>query len=315
MILAEDLLERIRNLGTLNNLEIQGTDDPVLLEYISEELDSKIVPSIIRTREEFLTVTSRIPLVAGVTKYRIPPRAVCQRLRDFTYVDSAGNRTPFGSDPIRREELHHYNIGTASEPLGFFLEGPYIQMVPISGSYTGFLELAFYMRPSKLVMADDIRRIIMVDLVTGICSLDSDLPTNWTTANQFDIQTPLPGGELKIYDAVASQVGGAGLESQITFTTKIDGSVYGSNPVEIGDYLCLAGQCAQIMIPEDLLPQLIESVVNRIMYSGGDYKALQAGMVRVDQQLRDSLSITKKRLESKPMRISLHGTTLFPRRW
>jgi hypothetical protein len=319
MITADVLLEKIRNSGTLNNVKGQGNGDDALLGFVENEITEKIVPALLRSRQSYLEVSSRIPFTAGQTKYRIPERAWAQKLSDIAYVDSNSQRSDFGTETVARDELYRYANSGGPTPSGFYLEGPYIQAVPTSGTYTGMIELSWYMRPSRLVLAAECRKIVGIS--SGQLTLESTTPTSWTSALLYDIQSGKSGGELKAYDLTASAVGipDQGTppvtdRTKILFSsTAIDGSTYGSFPVSVGDYVCLAGECVQPMIPEDLVPQLIEAVCLRASTRDKDPKAIEAGRARLREGIHDALVGMQDRVESKPRRMSMHGSPLFPR--
>ena len=309
---ASQLLDSIRSLGTLNNEKAQSNGDDDLLKFINEVVRGKIVPQIMRVQQEYLVHTVQITVQAGVTKYRIPIRGVGQQLRDFTFIDAAGNRRFLGSSPIAREDLPLYNGQGGSAPAGFLLEGPYIRLVPITGNYQGKLEFAFFLAPSELVLETAVRKVAAVDTGTGLVTLDSDVPAGWTAASLFDIHAPWAGAELKVFDASASQVGGTGVEDEITFSTAINGSAFGSEiPVEVGDYVCLAGQSAILQIPEDLVPLVIEAAVTRAMVATGDSQGITVSSARTKEQAQDSLQVLSQRLRSKPMKLGLRRSILF----
>lgn len=304
---AEVLLDSIRILGRCPNDTAAGTADADLLKICDESLKEKIVPRIIRTREEYLVQAAWTPMVSNVTKYRIHPRAYAERLRDICFIDSAGSRFNIGDSPINREELASYGGPGSGVPAGWYLEGNAIQLVPITGSYEGYIEQSFIARPSKLVLSTAVRLIDSVNTVTGVITTTTNLPTTWTTANKFDVYSPYSGAELHALDAVASQVGGGGTEKQVTFTTKIDGSVHGSWPIAIGDYIALAGQAHLIQVPEDLVPLLIEDVVLRIAIGDGDKDKANAHFARVKEQAEEMTGVLDNRVEGRPMKIKGYG--------
>lgn len=310
---AETLLASIRTSGILGNVNSLGTDDLSMLKIINEEVRAKVVPQIMRVQQEYLVRSIRDSITANKTKMRIPLRAIGQQLRDLFYVDSGLNRHYLGSQPIPREELHNYNSTGSDVPSGWFFEGPYIRLVPTVGSYNGYIEYAIFMAPSLLVDDGETRIITAIDPATKTVTFATDVPTTWTAANLFDIHAPWEGAELKIFNAVASVVGGLGaLSNKITFTTAIDGSTFGCEiPVAVGDYVCLAGQSAILQIPDDLIPFLIDDVVLKYAMAGGDTDGVQIGRARMKDQAADTLQVLENRIKSRPRKIRLEGSALW----
>jgi hypothetical protein len=192
---AETILESIRNVGSIPNAASLGSGDADILRHINEALRWKIVPIIIQTREEYLAHTIRTD-VAGQTRFRIPNRAIGNRLRDVIWIDSQGNRSLW-VNPIAREDLALFNGRGSGEPAGYFLEGNYIQLVPTGGAYSGSLELSFFMRPSALVAVEETRKVAEVDTSSGGITVDEAVPAGWdTTGVLFDIHSPDSGAEV-----------------------------------------------------------------------------------------------------------------------
>jgi hypothetical protein len=309
---SDDLVAEIRNLGMLPNTGSMGFEDEDILAHASAVLQSKIVPEIMRVREEYFVATTRIDLTDNQSYYRIPSRAIGNKLRDLFWIDSDGYRQRI--DPILREELDDWNSTGVEDPQKFYLEGNYVVLVPnLTTSPNGSLEVAFYFRPGDLVPTSSARTI--TNVAGSVVTCDSDVPASWTTANTFDIHSYQSGGDIKCWDLTASAVGPVGNEEKVTFTSAIDGSVHGTKVPEVGDWLCLAGEAAIPAIPRDFHPVLVRGTAMRIAEAAGDAQQVQIHSQLFQADLSIALSMLETRVEGRPPRIIGRRSVLWSKGW
>lgn len=240
---SDELIESVLNLYSLPGTNPEGCTNSDILRHLSEAMKTRLIPDIIRMREDFMVVTTRTALTSN--KMRIPSRAIGNRVVDVTYWDGA-TRTPLLY--ITRERLHNYSSGTP--PTGFFLEGNYIRLVPDATNTTGYLEIAFYFRPGDLVVESSAAQITAL---SGSDATIATLPSGWTTANKFDVHSSESGAEIKVWGATCSVV-----STTMTFSTAIDGSDYGTEAVEVGDWICLENEAVIPAVPHEVHPILVE---------------------------------------------------------
>lgn len=299
---AATLLETIRNVGSLPDAHSLGSDDEDLLRHVNEALRWKVAPLVIQTREEYLVHTVRESLT-GKTRFRIPNRAIGNRLRDIIFQDPSGNRELW-INPIAREELGFFNGRATGRPLGFFLEGNYIQLVPTGGNFSGYIEISFFMRPSALRPVEETRRVSAVDLSTGVVTLDDTIPDGWDAAGVlFDIHAPASGAEVKYWDMVASGVAG----TSMTFGQSIAGTEFGTFPVEEGDYVCLQNECALVQMPEDVIPLLAHTVALRYAVADQNTEGAKLHSSLVQDEAQEVRKVLENRVEGRPWRVRGHG--------
>lgn len=293
------LLDTIRSLSSISNVQAQGSDDVQLIRYINDVIRGKIVPILLRVREEYLVQTVRVPLTSGITKYRIPNRSIGNRLRDVTYVDASGNRIIWGSRQISREQLPFYNTTGAAVPHGWYLEGNYVQIVPTSGTYTGSLEMAYYQRPSTLVAASAVGVIASVGGANQV-TLTAAPPSTFVSGVKLDIHSAQSGAEAKFIDLTQN---GAPAGNVITFLENVDGSSFDTVAAVAGDYLCLQNECGLVQVPDDMVPLLADGVALRCALADGDTEKAQlhSGMMRDESE--EVLHLLQNRVDGKPQRI------------
>lgn len=297
---AATILDNVRGLAGINTVQAQGNDDPTLLRYVNEALRSKIVPFLVRVRQEYLTFSQRITLSGSVSRYRIPGRAVGNRLRDVVKVDSGGTRDSSESLLIRREELANYSPTGSGDINGVYLDGNYIQCVPVSGSYTGFLEVTYYMRPSVLVASGAFGAVQSVNTATKQLTLTATPPSTFLTGVRLDVHSSNSGGEIKQLDLTQN---GAVAGNVVTVTEAIDGSVYGTTTPEAGDFLCLANESAILQVPDDLVLATCQAAALRFAISERNQPLAQMLAQILREGLLDMEHIFRDRVESKTVRV------------
>lgn len=301
---AATILDTVRGLAGLNNIQAQGNDDATLLRYVNESIRSKVAPFLLRVREEYLTATSRQALSSSVSKYRIPERAIGNRLRDLIYVDSNSNRNHVLM--IERRELPEYNTTASSGSIsGAYIDGNYVQIVPTSGSYSGSLEFTYYMRPSVLVASTEFGTISSVNTTTKQVTLSATPPATFVNGAKIDIHSKSSGGEILQLDLTQN---GSVSGNVVTFTEAIDGSVYGSTVPVAGDYVCLANESAIIQVPEDLVLVTCQCAALRVAVSERNQPLAQMLAQLVREGLEDMTNVFEDRVESKTPRVrGWHG--------
>lgn len=299
---SEDLLTSIRNSGMIPNTGATGSEDADLLRHASEGIWSYIVAGVAQLREQYYYKREREALVSGQQTYRIPKRALWNKLTNVWHVLNS-QRVPLREIP-KREIQRYGRIAGAGAPAGYTIDGNYLRPVPDeSPSYTGFWEWCYYVRPGNLVKSAEYRRVVVVS--SPSVTLDSAVPSSWTTANTFDIHSPESGCDYRAISLSASLVSGTG----ITFSEEIDGSVFGSHVVEVGDYVCLENTVAVPGVPPELQPQVARLAAMHWAEATGNRKKFDMHVKVFSEFLQATYGAMETRVEEKPMRIGAGGIT------
>lgn len=247
--LGSDLLTSIRNLAMIPRTGATASADADLLRHATEGIRSYLLSEILLLREDYYRFRRRDALVSGQAEYRIPPRAIFDKLSNLWVIssDSQGTENRIAIDPISNADIDEYNVPeSVATPRGFVVDGTHIRLIPDrSPSYSGQLEWNFFMRPGAIVLATEARQVTAV--ATPSVTLASAVPSSWTEANTFDIHSKHSGSDYKAVERAASVVSG----TTITFTSAIDGSVFGEKAVAVGDWVCLEGETALPGVPPE----------------------------------------------------------------
>lgn len=298
---SDELIEAVRDLGMISSAGSTGTEDGDILSHLTATLQSRLVPELMRVREEYFLVSERLTLTSSQSRYRIPHRAIGGKLRDLWYVDASGERHLITR--VQREDLHDWSTDTTNEPTAYYIEGNYIVLLPPVGSPSGTLEMIYYFRPGDLVVESEGRKITAINTSTNTVSFGSDCPSTWTTNSTFDIHSAKSGAEIKDWDMAATAVGAVGDEEKITFTHTLTGTTFGTHPIEVGDWVCLAGEAVIPAIPRDFHSILVRGAALRLAEALGDAQAVQIHGTFFTKDLENSVRLIESRVEGRPPRL------------
>jgi hypothetical protein len=253
---AEELLSLIRKNGGFTDLGTDGTADDDLLQYCNEELLG-LYAEVTQLNENYFVVTDRIPMISGTSKYRIPHRAMFQKIRNIHGVTSEGNT--YSIREISRENAAGLSSSTTSCPEAFYVENNHIRVWPDVSTTEGYLDVAYMFRPGDLVYSTECRQVSTVSLITGVVTV-ATAPSGFTSSVRYDFHDQYSGASPKAWGLACSIVG-----TDMTFTpADINGSATGRFPIEVGDWVCVAESAALPGIPRELHPIIAQAVIVRI---------------------------------------------------
>lgn len=288
---SDELIISIRNLGCVPDTASPGAADIDLLLHADEALRNYLLPRLLNLRESYYVLRERRPVVSTQSWYRLPTRAAFDRLKGLWNVQ--------GTDRSKIGPAKDDDAGS-----GYVLEGNGVRILPEpSHGYSGSLEFAFYQRPGSLVLTEDARQVLTVDPVTRIVTFATAVPATWTSALKYDVHSEHSGAELKLWDQLATVPVG----SSMTFTSAIDGSTFGSKPVEVGDWIVVAGKSAAPALPTELHGALSRQVAMHFAEASGDVQMVQTHAQVIEKYLKEVTAAMETRVESEPIRLGGGG--------
>jgi len=293
---ADELISTVRLRFKLptEDVNADGYTDADIITFLNEEMYTEIIPEVMEYREEYFAVTTRTTLTPSISEYRIPDRAMGQKLRNIEYVDSNGSVSPMGR--IGREDKVFFDQTTAVYRDVYF-EGNHVVFPTTNAG--GSIDFSFFFRPGELVLQADCRIIATVNTSTGAVTVTTAVPSTWTASNKFDLHSPKSGAEIKTWSNTASVVSGVDL----TFTASdIDGSKVGYKAVEVGDYLCLEDKAALPGLPKELHPALAQAAVVTLAESEGDTEGAKLHRTKFQRMMSQKRVLIDNRLEGSPQK-------------
>ena len=285
------------------NVTSIGTATSDIVAHASEVIQSQIFPAIVKTREEYGIKRARIAIATGTQRYRVPDRAFLNKLRHVALVDVDGNL----KNLIRIElsDLEKAEVVTTGEKESYFMQENFVSLTGAPTAASGFLELDYLFRPSRL--AENFREITAVNLVARTIDFASQ-SFGWATTDKFDIQTQRPGAEAKVWSLVATAVSA----TQITFSsaTPIDGTTFGTSAVEVGDYVSIEGESAIPMIPIEFIPLLKTGTIIQWMLATGMAEGAKLNGAKYKEMAGELGIAIEDRVESDPQRFRGRGSPM-----
>lgn len=300
---GEQLVTEIQKIAGIPAREIQGYKKADLLEHADAFLSSRLLAQVMAGREDFYVQRERIAITSTKNDYRIPTRAIGDKLRGIWYVDTQGNRCKL--DPILVSELHRYSP-TSTTLHGFYFTATMINLVGNPGS--GFLELSYGFRVGKIVLSTEARQVVTVPTANQL-TIGSSLAG--FVANAYtDIHSAYGGHDLKLWRNKIASVAGGGLT--INLTDPIDGSTFGTRAVEVGDWICLERQTALVALPEELIPALARGVAKRISEAENDREGAEYHSAEGEKDAKAATSlVASDRVQAKPARFMGRSSPFF----
>jgi hypothetical protein len=285
---------KLRCAAPISNVTFSDAD---LLSFADEEIELKLLPSIMAVKEEFYVTLSNIPLVAGQNNYEIPYRAIGNKIRSIFYEQSPGNLISLAHIPVEHMNLYTSNA-YPYQFSGFMLENDHIRLLPAIGTgNTGTLVLRYYLRPNSIVAMSRGARIRSIDRTTGVIEVSNGstgantVPSNITITGQIDFIKGKSTNKTYSFDIDPASVNASG--GTITFaTTDIPSELV------VGDWICNAGETVIPQVPPELHVMLAQAVACRVLESLGDTQGLQNANQKLAEMETKLLSVIDTRVES-----------------
>ena len=227
-----------RSFAPENQTTFDTTD---ILAIADEVIKSKILPAILKPREEFYATYKDYSITEDQAAYEIPVRAVGMLAREVVVVRDSK------ITPLARTELDRITStqSTGNAPESFYFRGSDLVLHPIPGSTQDTLRVYYYIRPGELVEAADTAVISAINTTTNVVTVNT-IPSTWATGNTFDFIRKNGAHDYRGVDYTSTLVSG----TDITFSSLPTGLV-------VGDYLALEGESSLVQIPPDFQPALV----------------------------------------------------------
>lgn len=245
------LLASIRRRASVPNSSKLGTSDADLLAIATEELQGLVTALLVSTREEHLVTTYDVTLTAGTNAYNLPARAIAGALRDAVVVQTDGNLRNLKW--LDRADLPGLDQSTGT-PSRFYFQGDQVVLWPTPDASTETLRLPYRRRCGNLVAAS---AAWPIDALASATSFEfaATKPSAFATSQRFDIISAKPGFRTLAMDLTASIVA----PDAMSFTTTLP------DDVEVGDYVCLAGESPVPQVPVELHPLLAQAAAVQVL--------------------------------------------------
>ena len=278
-----DLIKNIKLRGSMPSANDLFSDSDYL-RILNDEMVVTIVPLLNKVNEEYFLSYEDKSISSGVSHYRIPKRAIGSSLRDVQLIEANGN-------VISLPRLFEEDKTTLNNnQTGYFLKGNQVVLSPTPTSDTQILRLAYFRRPSQFVLPASTCQIASIDTNLNQVIVGS-VPSTFTTNILVDFVQGSSPYDILDMDQVIVGVSG----TTLTFSTI-------PQDLAVGDYISLASEACVPMIPEELVPTLVQSALCVCLSSKKD-KSVEFEMQRLEQMKSSLLKMLSPRTKSNDIKI------------
>lgn len=240
--LLQLLLADVRREGSVPSHGGTGSEDADLIAHLNKAITT-VVSKVVECREGFYR-RYKDYTISSTTRYRIPSRAIGNRLAAVLLLDGQG-KVLRKLDEVSYSNSPSFSNGT--EPVGYFLEAGDIVLTPTSTASTAVtLRMVYYIRPGQISSYIDVAdgEVFTITGVSGnVLTITSG--HGILTTDKVDVLKGGPPFEHLSVDEFPSAV---------TTTTV---TIADASRVEVGDYLCIADRAPTAQIPDAFYPVLV----------------------------------------------------------
>jgi hypothetical protein len=307
---SSDLITSIKARAAIPLAQSSFSEDD-LLNFATEELNLKILPSVLSVREEFYVTEASVPMVSNQSNYKIPYRAVGGKVRFVYLMQSNTQAKPLAQLPM--ESLVDYKASSfAYQESGFYLQNDEIIILPpISGIVSASLKFKYYLRPNAIVALSRGALITDINTGTGVITVAS-VPSNISVTSQVDFIGTTGNFKTKGFDITANVV------NTVSKTITVDPASIPSD-LAVGDYMCSAGESVIPQIPSELHVMLAQAVACRVLEAIGDTTGLANANAKLAEMEQKLLNVIDNRVEAPGRKVSNRNSFFrnnrFVRRW
>lgn len=300
VLTTDKLIASIRRRAMIPNDTQAFTDDDIV-EIMNEELDEQVISDVMVTNEEHIVYREEVDTENDKVSYKIPYRAVGNKLRDVAYLDSESAH--YELSRISLEELSDYRRNYTSYNRDvFWVQGDSINLLDTRVIDYDKLVFYYYLRPSVLVKEEEVGKINNIDRVNGIVTLES-FPSSYNNVPVMDFVGHKSPNTIKKFDIQPKSVGAS--------TRTVNFNVADiPEDLEVGDYLCKAGESPVPNIPTEFHPILAQATAIHILESMGDTEGLSNAIRKLEKMKKAIIQITNDRVEGAPQKINPRHSTL-----
>jgi hypothetical protein len=281
--------------------------DAELLALADQEMRTELAALLIGARSEYWLADYTTPIVSGVSRYAMPPRALGMALRDVTVVDTAGREYNVSQVPADQRYLWSRGQTWAGNgPVVFTLETDAITLLPTpTAELAGWtLRMRYYVRPSELTLLANASWIDDIISPTELQPSEQDPPGNLTVDGFIDI---VPGvgmhvptlTDLRLDDWSVFVV-----TLSVALTSAEQALIYasGNRVGERLDYICEAGKTVYPQLPESMWPLLVALTCRAYCEAIGDMRGMEAAAAMYERKKSAALGIMTPRVDGEVMR-------------
>ena len=272
-----ELVQYVRELGSLPDGRFS---DDELIRLANGEI-SDLYMQIIQSRQDFMIET----VTTSGTQFRIPSRAVGQKIRDIT--------AKLGTKMIGIPRVDLSDL--SMDPVGYYYKGNNVIMNNVYTQIPGCTyEVSYYARPGVLCNVSS----------SVICTSVSSTGSSWSgatiTGSKYDFIKGTSGYET--ISASLSVVTGTQTGSAFPYTNTISTVIGG---IEVGDWMSAVNTSPVPQLPDEFHDVLGTLTIARALDSIGDNEGFARATAQGKKQTDSCISLIGERDDGTPEKFRL----------
>lgn len=279
-----------------------------LREIANEEISIHVIPMVMRIHEEYYVVDEDIAICSCVVRYKIPYRAMGNKLRDIQYVHTDG--THYEMTRVSIEDRPSYlDDGHRDKYLKYYIENDNIVLMNKQGS-GGSLRFSYFLRPNELVCTS--RAGIIISSSACSCAGTTtftlcSFPTHFSTTCVFDIIQAKSPNKIIVFDKTKAST--CATNRTVTFCTSdltqvdICSTSTVAATISVGDYIMKAEETIVPQLPTELHPVLAQRIAVKLLEAMGDTEGMQNAQKELERMEFNSQTLIDNRVEGSPQKI------------
>lgn len=292
VLTTDKLIKSVKRRAFMPTSQATFTDED-FLEILNEEIDTSLMPYVIEKHEEYMVYSVDLPK-SDNNRYEIPYRAIANKLRDVCIVDTNSNIRELSR--ISLEDISDFqNTYGRMHNSVFYVENNEIVLLDTSLSSTDKIRMYFYMRPSSLVLMEDVGKITSIDFNSGIISVDN-FPADFTSLPTMDFVGNKTPNKIKAWDIEPISV------NQNAKFIVFDPSDLPESLL-VGDYICFSEQSPVPQIPLELHPLLAQKAAIYCLESMNDTEGLNNANAKLQKMELSLGNVIDDRVEGAAQKI------------
>lgn len=292
-------LKRRASIPTRQNL----FNEEDFLAFLTEEMQTEIIPTIIRAREDFYLTYRDFQVVPlntagspgfGLDEFGLLPfggsspiswgqilnRSIGTRIKDLHLISQNGQSTGH----IPRITLEDISSGAGVN--GFYYQGNNIIFYPASNYNGKMIRVWFYRLPNRLTLSQNCAKVQFINVTDKTITIDAIPNSSWNVNTSLDIIQGYQGFESVLDDALITNITGNVIElSHI------------NEGISAGDWVCVSGQACVAQIPEVAYPLLSQLGSIKFLESFGRQQEMAAAQAKYSEMKNQFQNMLQPRVE------------------
>jgi len=290
-ITAQNIIDGVKRRVTFPSSQVLIQDFDIL-QFANEIIQSEMIPILESLNQDYFVTKVLVPVVAGVTEYSIPYRAIGRSLRELKIVDTNNYYRNCALISIENAYLYQQFVTN----VGFYFRGDKIHLVPDVPDnlpVDQFLCIWYRMPPSNLVQEQYVSQITSIVtpsfMGAGFTDVFVTNPDNITT--RIDFVQAVSGSSIYSIDVpVVAKTG-----FRLTFT---DENI--PTDLVVNDYVCPPQTSTVVnFLPNECYPLIISLTAKRCLKADGDFDGVKMLEDDITEERKNIKLILEPRIEGE----------------